>query len=204
MTTATGHQAPDDEIEAAEVVCDELEDALTALGIKLSVWVDLGPGSVPLPAASPTVDLGRCTVATARALTAVLRTGTATAAPCADARPTLAELNQRQAVLSARITEHFQSLRGTVMREVYAVRNFTVEPDREPDAEPSTVAMCCVVCGQSGPAVEMEPEAPDVDRNAARRAAAGWVRRHRDENREHFTYRLVEASPYRLVPGRWR
>ncbi|SFD23272.1 hypothetical protein [Streptomyces aidingensis] len=90
------------------------------------------------------------------------------------------------------------------MREVHGVRRFTVALDTEPDAEPVTFAMQCVVCGQSGRPVELASGASDVEREAARRRAALWVKRHRDRNREHFTYRLVETSPYRLVPGDWR
>jgi hypothetical protein len=72
-------QMPDDEIEEAEVVCDELDDALTALGITLpSLWVDLGPTSTFGPPHTPLVELGRCNVATARALTVALRASQAT------------------------------------------------------------------------------------------------------------------------------
>ncbi|GAA4689494.1 hypothetical protein GCM10023347_51760 [Streptomyces chumphonensis] len=89
------------------------------------------------------------------------------------------------------------------MREVHGVRRFTVEADVEPDAEPSTVVMQCVVCGKSGPAVELSRPCAPASREAARPSAAGWVREHRKTNREHFTYRLVETHPYRLVPGGW-
>jgi hypothetical protein len=89
------------------------------------------------------------------------------------------------------------------MRQVYGVRRFVMEADVEPDAEPSTVAMQCAVCGESSPAVELPRQHAPGTREVARRSAAGWVREHRDSNREHFTYRLVETHPYRLVPGGW-
>ncbi|SFC12363.1 hypothetical protein [Streptomyces aidingensis] len=72
MTTPE-QQSADDEIEDAEAVCDELEDVLTVLGIKLpSLCVDIGP-SAPFVACPPLVELGRCNVETARALAAALR-----------------------------------------------------------------------------------------------------------------------------------
>ncbi|SFD43616.1 hypothetical protein [Streptomyces aidingensis] len=90
------------------------------------------------------------------------------------------------------------------MHEVYGVRRFAVVLDTEPDAEPATVVMECAVCGESGTQVEVAVAGSEVERALARRRAAEWVKRHRDRNREHFTYRLVETSPCRLVPGDWR
>lgn len=89
------------------------------------------------------------------------------------------------------------------MREVYGVRRFAVAADTEPDAEPVTVAMQCAVCGEFSPAVELPRQDSPGAREVARRSAGGWVQEHREANREHFTYRLVETHPYRLVPGSW-
>jgi hypothetical protein len=61
-----------DRVAETESACQELRDALRAVGVTLP---SLGPdavssaGSVPLPL----LDLGRCNVPTARALTAALR-----------------------------------------------------------------------------------------------------------------------------------
>ncbi|GAA1923925.1 hypothetical protein GCM10009716_35390 [Streptomyces sodiiphilus] len=90
------------------------------------------------------------------------------------------------------------------MAEVHGLRWFAVRVDTEPDAEPETVSMRCAVCEESGPVVELPDDASPEDWAAARRAAAGWVREHRSGHREHFTYRLVETHPCRLVPGEWR
>jgi hypothetical protein len=43
---------------------------------------------------------------------------------------------------------------------------------------------------------------PTLEELNEQREALG-VRSHREANREHFTYRLVETHPYRLVPGGW-
>jgi hypothetical protein len=69
-------QAADAEVEDAETVCDDLEDALGSLGLTLpSLGVDLGPGGERLPASPPLIELGRCNVETARALVAALHSG---------------------------------------------------------------------------------------------------------------------------------
>lgn len=82
MTTAAkGQQAATDEIKDAEAVCDDLEDALGAVGLTLpSLAVDLGPGGEWRPASPLLIELGRCNVATARALVAVLRSSMLTEA----------------------------------------------------------------------------------------------------------------------------
>lgn len=77
MTTPEQQQAADDEIEDSETACDELENALRERGITLpSLCVDLGPNA-PFVSGPPLVELGRCNVETARALTAALRLGAA-------------------------------------------------------------------------------------------------------------------------------
>ncbi|WP_346268229.1 hypothetical protein [Streptomyces sp. SCUT-3] len=68
-----------DEVEEAEAVCGELAEALKEAGVTLpSLWLD-----VPRRTwwATPLVDLGRCNVATARALAAALRRGVGRAEP---------------------------------------------------------------------------------------------------------------------------
>ncbi len=72
--TPAGRDEATDEIEDAEAACDDLEDALGALGLTLpSLEVDLGPGGEWRPASPLLIELGRCNVATARALTTALR-----------------------------------------------------------------------------------------------------------------------------------
>ncbi|MBB0244937.1 hypothetical protein FNQ90_12675 [Streptomyces alkaliphilus] len=82
MTRDEDHGPVGDEIEEAEAVCDGLEDALRAHGITLpSLCVDAGPAAHTLASvAPPLVDLGRCNVETARALTAALAPGAASGA----------------------------------------------------------------------------------------------------------------------------
>jgi hypothetical protein len=76
--TPAGRDQATDEIEDAEAVCDDLEDALGALGLTLpSLEVDLGPGGEWRPASPRLIELGRCYVETPRALVAVLRSGAA-------------------------------------------------------------------------------------------------------------------------------
>jgi len=63
--------------------------------------------------------------------------------------------------------------------------HWTLEPDREPDAEPVTFAMQCVVCGEASPvAEEVVP-------------AQAWVLRHAGRNPSHHTYRELIHRPWR-------
>ncbi|MEO3849380.1 hypothetical protein ABGB09_17355 [Streptomyces sp. B8F3] len=64
-------QAPDRVREAGQA-CDELRDALKAVGVVLPS-LGLDPVSCTGSAPLGLIDLGRCNIATARALAAVLR-----------------------------------------------------------------------------------------------------------------------------------
>ncbi|MFF2653995.1 hypothetical protein [Streptomyces sp. NPDC058045] len=83
METSRGRQeSARDRISEAEWACGELRDALGQAGVTLpSLGLDpvsfAGNGMNGLPVL---VDLGRCNVATARALAAALRPGTGEAA----------------------------------------------------------------------------------------------------------------------------
>lgn len=91
--------------------------------------------------------------------------------------------------------------------EIYRFRRFAVVLDEEPDAEPLRYAMQCVVCQQFGPLVETSKERVGAEGKAeaavAKRTAADWVRVHRLSHPDHYTYRCIEVSPYRMVPGEW-
>ncbi|MFI9205731.1 hypothetical protein [Streptomyces sp. NPDC053048] len=70
-------------------------------------------------------------------------------------------------------------------RTVFLFGTWTLQPDREPDAEPVTYAMQCVVCG-----AESEP-----DEDAA--TAQSWTFRHAGRNPSHHTYRELITRPWR-------
>ncbi|MCX5419937.1 MULTISPECIES: hypothetical protein [unclassified Streptomyces] len=74
------------------------------------------------------------------------------------------------------------------VRAVIRHETWTLEPDREPDAEPTTYAMKCAVCGESSEA--------SVD------FAEGqfWVLKHCGKNPSHHTFREVITRPWRT----WR
>ncbi|MBB1246125.1 hypothetical protein GL263_21580 [Streptomyces durbertensis] len=76
-------------------------------------------------------------------------------------------------------------------RAVYRFREYRVEADGEPDAEPVTFTMSCAVCGASGPA------------EADTSTAARWIPVHLKQEPEHLTYREQITRPYRAVPGSW-
>jgi hypothetical protein len=63
--------------------------------------------------------------------------------------------------------------------------SWTLEPDREPDAEPVTYAMECAVCGRRSEA--------SVDFQEAQR----WTFAHAGRNPSHHTYREVIHRPWR-------
>lgn len=72
MATAGRQQTATDKVRDAERARDELCDALKAAGVQLPL-LGLDAASCAGPAPLALIDLGRCNVATARALTAALR-----------------------------------------------------------------------------------------------------------------------------------
>ncbi|MFD9862246.1 hypothetical protein ACFWZB_23760 [Streptomyces alboflavus] len=60
-----------------------------------------------------------------------------------------------------------------------------MEPDFEPDSEPITYSMHCVVCGAASPETK--------DFNEAQR----WAFRHAGRNPMHLTYREIITRPWR-------
>jgi hypothetical protein len=74
-------------------------------------------------------------------------------------------------------------------RAVVCHKEWTLQPDREPDAAPITYAMQCGVCDESSPTSTdfAEPQ--------------GWVFEHGSRNPSHHTYREIITRPWR---ARWR
>jgi hypothetical protein len=73
-------------------------------------------------------------------------------------------------------------------QSVFRHVTWTLEPDREPDAEPTTYAMECAVCGESSEANEdfAEPQS--------------WVLTHCGRNPSHHTFHEIIVRPWRT----WR
>ncbi|MFI5570900.1 hypothetical protein ACIA6T_26880 [Streptomyces sp. NPDC051740] len=74
MATTGRRRTATNQVQDAERACEELRDALKAAGVTLpSLGLDAAScaGSAPLAL----IDLGRCNVATARALASALRPG---------------------------------------------------------------------------------------------------------------------------------
>ncbi|GHF44001.1 hypothetical protein GCM10010218_26640 [Streptomyces mashuensis] len=71
------------------------------------------------------------------------------------------------------------------IRTVFRYGTWTLQPDREPDAEPVTYAMQCAVCGAGS--------APQEDAAGAQ----DWAFRHAGRNPSHHTYREVITRPWR-------
>ncbi|MCZ0987621.1 hypothetical protein [Streptomyces diastatochromogenes] len=61
---------------------------------------------------------------------------------------------------------------------------WTLQPYREPDAEPTTYAMQCAVCGAGSP--------PSVDFADPQ----NWVFEHDGRNPSHHTYRAARRQPH--------
>ncbi|MDI3422139.1 hypothetical protein [Streptomyces luteolus] len=75
MPTSDGRLSAEEKIRAAELARDELRDALAKAGVKLpSLGLDIASCVGPAPLAL--IELGRCNIATARALAAALRCAT--------------------------------------------------------------------------------------------------------------------------------
>lgn len=70
-------------------------------------------------------------------------------------------------------------------RAVVCHKEWTLQPDREPDAEPITYAMQCAVCNETSPASTdfTEPQ--------------NWVLAHGGHNPSHHTYREIITRPWR-------
>lgn len=71
------------------------------------------------------------------------------------------------------------------MRSIVSYEDWTITPDREPDAEPTTYEMVCCVCGD-GSANAEDWQAPQ-----------DWALRHSGRNPSHHTYREVITRPWR-------
>lgn len=73
-TPARRHQAADEKLHEAHAARDELSDALHNAGVRLPS-LSLDVFSYTGPASHALIELGRCNLETARALTAALRRG---------------------------------------------------------------------------------------------------------------------------------
>ncbi|KUF15339.1 hypothetical protein [Streptomyces silvensis] len=72
-----------------------------------------------------------------------------------------------------------------------------LSPDREPDAEPITRQMVCVVCEEdAGPDASSEPYEDGEDGVLA---AQSWVFGHTARHPCHHTYRELIVRPWRAV-----
>jgi hypothetical protein len=74
---------------------------------------------------------------------------------------------------------------------VFRHREYIVEPETGPEAEPWTFFFECRVCGAAG----WKKDSSD--------AAFGWALEHLKRNAGHLSYREHITRPYRAVPGRW-
>ncbi|MFF0221258.1 hypothetical protein [Streptomyces sp. NPDC004629] len=70
-------------------------------------------------------------------------------------------------------------------RAVIRQGTWTLQPDREPDAEPTAYAMECAVCGESS----------DVSEGFA--DGHSWVVKHCATNPSHHTFRERITRPWR-------
>ncbi|GAA0487446.1 hypothetical protein GCM10009544_55920 [Streptomyces stramineus] len=70
-------------------------------------------------------------------------------------------------------------------RKHFRFGTWTLQPDREPDAEPVTYAMQCAVCEEHSATVEDPSD------------AQGWTFRHAGRNPSHHTYRELITRPWR-------
>ncbi|WP_327744044.1 hypothetical protein OHO28_21790 [Streptomyces europaeiscabiei] len=70
-------------------------------------------------------------------------------------------------------------------RAIMCHKEWTLQPDREPDAEPTTYAMQCAVCGKTSP--------PGTDFAEPQ----NWVFAHGGRNPSHHTYREIITRPWR-------
>lgn len=92
-------------------------------------------------------------------------------------------------------------------RRSYGSRKFTGQLGMELDRENTCFAMQCCVCPAFGSLIESAKEESGdtqvkVDEEA-QQVAARWVSVHRREKREHISHRLIQTTPYRVVPGGW-
>ncbi|MDI3390724.1 hypothetical protein QIS99_31685 [Streptomyces sp. B-S-A8] len=70
-------------------------------------------------------------------------------------------------------------------RSLVAHREWTLEPNSEPDAEPITYAMQCAVCNETSEA-GVEWSVPQ-----------SWTLEHSGRNPSHHTYREIITRPWR-------
>ncbi|GGV29495.1 hypothetical protein GCM10010277_12330 [Streptomyces longisporoflavus] len=78
---------------------------------------------------------------------------------------------------------------NVILRAVLCFETWTLEPDREPDAEPTTYAMQCAVDGDTSPPSQDFAEPQE------------WVLKHCGKNPSHGTYREIITRPWRSWIG---
>ncbi|MFH8793861.1 hypothetical protein [Streptomyces sp. NPDC017941] len=77
------------------------------------------------------------------------------------------------------------------MNSCHRLREHTITPNREPDAEPVTRAAECMTCGEKSPVSEdhVEPQK--------------WILGHVRDHPAHLDYREHVTLPYRVQRGKW-
>lgn len=157
---------PEDAVKA-------LAGALRVAGVVLpSLAVEFDPDGT---AGVPQVDLGRTRADVVMWLAGVVRDGTG------DAPGHLPESPPKPVPVIA--TDR------TGKRQVFGFLEFTIGPDKEPDAEAFTYAMQCAVCNRRSPGTEDCARAQD------------WALRHTGRNRDHYSYREIITRPYLVRPA---
>ncbi|WP_228452564.1 DUF7848 domain-containing protein [Streptomyces alkaliterrae] len=78
-------------------------------------------------------------------------------------------------------------------RATYRFREYRIQPDLRPGAEPIASAMQCKTCEEVSERTEDFPG-----------GAVAWAVRHLKSNPEHLEYREHITRSYRAEPGAWR
>ncbi|WP_313956560.1 hypothetical protein [Streptomyces sp. SAJ15] len=105
-------------------------------------------------------------------------------------RPSLEELSRRGDDLAERVRSHLGP-RGGARRATYRFREYTIGPDRRPQAEPHSFRMQCAACGELGEPYD------------SGEAGTEWAVAHLKGNPGHLAYREIITRPYRFEPGVW-
>lgn len=77
-------------------------------------------------------------------------------------------------------------------RATYRFREYTLRPDRTPEADPVLFAIECKGCGQSSDGAENPEDGTE------------WAAEHLKANPGHLTYREHITRPYRFEAGAWQ
>jgi hypothetical protein len=97
-----------------------------------------------------------------------------------------------EVLLKRHLEEEARHKGAVIARATYRFREYTILPDKRPEAPPITFEMECGTCNASSPVTEKAEDGTQ------------WATEHFKANPDHEEYREHITRPYRCEPGEWQ